>query len=387
MKYRRFGKLDWKASALGFGAMRLPTVGEDRSNIDEAEAIRMIRYAVDQGVNYIDSAYMYHGGKSEVLVGKAMKDGYREKVRLATKMPMGSITSREDMDRIFNEQLGRLQSDYIDFYLFHGLDGERWKQVKELDALNWAEKMKANGKIRHMGFSFHDSFDVFKEIIDACDDWTLCQIQYNYIDAESSSVTPGTEGLKYAASRGLAVVVMEPIQGGNLAMRQRPEVQSLWDKAETKRTPAEWALQWVWNQPEVSVALSGMSTFQQVVENLQSADRSGPGTLSKKELEIVSKVREQYLDYGLVGCTGCGYCQPCPQGVAIPEILALYNEHYRKRGDEAAQSQVVNRRKETVPAEKWATACIKCGECEEKCPQQLPIRNLLDKAVRSFEER
>ena len=386
MRYRRFGKLNWAASALGFGAMRLPVVGEDRSNIDEAEAIRMIRYAIDHGVNYIDSGYMYHGGNSEVLLGKTMQDGYREKVRLATKMPMRSVTSREDLDRILNDQLRKLQSDYIDFYLFHGLDGDRWKQVKELDALKWADEMKAKGKIRHMGFSFHDSFDAFKEIINGYNDWTLCQIQYNYIDNESSSRTPGTEGLKYAASKGLAVVVMEPIQGGNLAMKQRPEVQSLWDEAEVKRSPAEWALQWVWNQPEVSVALSGMSTFQQVVENLQSADRSGPGTLSAKELEIVSRVRKQYLDYGLVGCTECRYCQPCPQGVAIPEILALYNEYYRKRGDETAVSQVVNRRKETVPPEKWATACIKCGECEGKCPQQLPIRNLLEKAVRSFED-
>ncbi len=386
MKYRRFGKLEWQVSALGFGAMRLPTSGADRSSIDEREAIRMIRHAVDQGVNYIDTAYMYHGGNSEILVGKAMQNGYREKVRLATKMPMMSVTSRADMDRIFNEQLSKLQSDYVDFYLFHGLDEERWRKVKDLDALNWAEKMKANGKIGYIGFSFHDSFDVFKEIIDSYSNWTLCQIQYNYVDTKSSSATPGTEGLKYAASRGLAVVVMEPIQGGNLAMKQRPEVQSLWDKAEVKRTPAEWALQWIWNQPEVSVALSGMSTFQQVVENLQSADHSGPGTLSKKELGIISGVQEQYLDYGLVGCTGCGYCQPCPQGVAIPEILALYNEHYRRRGDEAAQSQIVSKRKETVPAEKWATACAKCGECEEKCPQQLPIRAVLDKAVRSFNE-
>ena len=387
MRYRRFGKLNWAVSALGFGAMRLPVIGEDRSNIDEAEAIRMIRYAIDHGVNYIDSGYMYHGGNSEVLLGKTMKDGYREKVRLATKMPMRSVTSREDLDRILNDQLRKLQSDYIDFYLFHGLDGERWKQVKELDALKWAEEMKAKGKIRHIGFSFHDSFEAFKEIINGYDDWTLCQIQYNYIDNESSSRSPGTEGLKYAASKGLAVVVMEPIQGGNLAMKQRPEVQSLWYEAEVKRSPAEWALQWVWNQPEVSVALSGMSTFQQVVENLQSADRSGPGTLSEKELKIVSRVRKQYLDYGLVGCTECRYCQPCPQGVAIPEILALYNEYYRKRGDETAESQVVKRRKETVPPEKWATACTKCGECEEKCPQQLPIRNLLEKAVRSFEDR
>jgi predicted aldo/keto reductase-like oxidoreductase len=385
MKYRRFGKLNWKVSALGFGAMRLPVIGGDRSNIDEAEATKLVRHAIDNGVNYIDSGYMYHGGNSESFLGRVLQDGYREKVKVATKMPMMQVTSRDDMERIFNEQLRKLQRDYMEFYLFHGLNRDRWKQAKDLDVLKWADQKKAEGKIRHLGFSFHDTFDVFKEIVDAYD-WNLCQVQYNYIDSKSSSRTPGTEGLKYATSKGLAIVVMEPIQGGNLAMKQRPEVQSLWDSCEVKRTPAEWALQYVWNQPEVSVVLSGMSTYQQVVENLQSAERSGPRTLSKKELEIIRNVRKQYLDYGLIGCTACRYCQPCPQGVAIPEIIQLYNEYYRRWGDKAAQSQVIKKRKEMVPQEKWASACAKCGECEEKCPQQLPIRNVLEKAVRAFEE-
>lgn len=383
MNYRKFGKLDWSVSALGFGAMRLPTIGGDTGNIDEPEAITLLRYAIDQGVNYLDTGYMYHGGKSEILVGKALKDGYREKIKLATKMPMRLVNSREDLDRIFSDQLLKLQSKHIDFYLFHGLNKANWLKVKELKALEWAEELKKNGKISHLGFSFHDNLEVFKEIIDGYEGWTLCQIQYNYVDYNYQA---GTKGLKYAASKGLAVVVMEPVQGGNLAIKPPPEIQAIWDEAEIKRTPAEWALQWVWNQPEVSVALSGMSNYQQVVENIQSANHSTPGILSKKELEIISRVRKGYLDYGLVGCTGCRYCQPCPQGVAIPEILALYNEYYKKRGDEAAQDQVINSRQDRVPQEKWATACIKCGECEEKCPQQLQIRNLLNKVVRAFEE-
>ncbi len=367
--------------------MRLPVIGGDRSRIDEVEATRMLRLAIDSGVNYIDTGYSYHDGSSEAFLGKLMKEGYRGKVKVATKMPMMLVTSREDMDRIFSEQLRRLQCDCIDFYLFHGLNRDRWEQVKKLDALKWASQMKERGAVRHLGFSFHDTFDVFKTIVDAYDGWDLCQIQYNYVDSESSSRTPGTEGLKYAASRNLAVVVMEPIQGGNLAMKQRWEVQSLWESADVKRTAAEWALQWVWNHPEVSVALSGMNTYEQVVENLQSADRSGPGTFTEKELDIIRRVRELYLNYGLVGCTGCRYCQPCPQGVAIPEIIELYNDYYKKWGDRAAQCQVISRRLDVVPQEKWASSCVKCAECEGKCPQQLPIRSVLEKAVRAFEQR
>ena len=385
MKYRRFGRLDWEVSALGFGAMRLPVIGGDRSRIDEAEAIRMIRYAIDHGVNYIDTAYPYHGGNSEILVGKSLKDGYREKVRIATKMPIGRVDSPEDLDRIFNDQLRKLQTDRIDFYLLHGLNKERWLKTLDLNVLDWAEKLMDEGKIGYFGFSFHDEFEVFKEIIDGYDKWTFCQIQYNYIDTESSKRTPGTQGLKYAASRGLAVVVMEPIAGGMLAIPPPPEIQAIWDEAEIKRTPAEWALQWVWNHPEVSVALSGMSTMQQVIENVEAASRSGPNMLTEKELQIISRVREKYLQYGFIGCTGCRYCMPCSQGVGIPEILALYNEYLRRRGDREGQSEIVNKYPEVIPPEKRAKLCIKCRECEEKCPQRLPIPELLTKAARIFE--
>ncbi|HXX88506.1 MAG TPA: aldo/keto reductase, partial [Candidatus Acidoferrum sp.] len=258
MKYRNFGKkLDWQPSALGFGAMRLPIIGNDASKIDEPEATKMIRYAIDHGVNYVDTAYVYHRGNSESFLGRALRNGYRKKIRLATKMPTWQVKSEHDMDVCLDEQLSRLNLDYVDFYLLHGLTGERFQKLKELNVLKWAEKKINEGKFKHLGFSFHDEYEAFKKIIDSYDGWTMCQIQYNYLDADYQA---GTKGLKYAASKGLAVVVMEPIAGGRLAFKPPEEVQKIWDSAEAKRSLAEWALMWVWNHPEVSLVLSGMST-------------------------------------------------------------------------------------------------------------------------------
>jgi predicted aldo/keto reductase-like oxidoreductase len=378
LKYRKFGRLDWSVSVLGFGAMRLPIIGGDQSKINEPEAIKMIRYAIDHGVNYIDTAYPYHGGNSEVVVGKALKDGYREKAKVATKMPIGRINTKEELNKIFDEQLRRLQFDYIDFYLLHGLNRDSWRKTLELNVLDWAERQMADGRIKHLGFSFHDEFEIFKEIIDSYN-WDFCQIQYNYVDNESSRQTPGTEGLKYAASKGLAVVIMEPIKGGLLAVTPPKEVQAIWDESEIKRSPVEWALLWVWNHPEVSVALSGMSTMEQLIENIQLANRSGPNILTHKELEIIYKVREKYLQYGFVGCTGCRYCMPCPQNVSIPEILAFYNEVLRA-ASEMQRREVIEKYYATVPQDKRADACINCGTCEGRCPQKLPIRGLLSRA-------
>ena len=378
MKYRRFGKLDWKVSALGFGAMRLPIIGTDAAEINQPEAIRMIRYAIDHGVNYVDTAYPYHGGNSEVLVGKALQDGYREKVRIATKMPTWLVNSQQDMDKHLDEQLSKLQVDYIDFYLLHGLNDERWQKLTKLKVLRWAEEKMSERKIGHLGFSFHDEYDVFKKIIDGYDGWTLCQIQYNYMDAEYQA---GTRGLKYAASKGLAVVVMEPIAGGMLAIKPSEEIQAVWDEADIKRTPAEWALQWVWNQPEVSVVLSGMSTMEQVIENVNNASRSGPSTLTKKELELIQRVAFKYKELGLIGCTGCRYCMPCSEGVDIPQIIALYNEYMKSRNEE-----VKNKYWKHITSETQAKRCAKCGKCEEICPQQLPIRTIVGRAAFIFEQ-
>ncbi len=382
MKYRNFGKLNWKVSALGFGAMRLPTVGGDSSKIDEAEAIKMIRYAIDHGVNYIDTAYPYHGGNSEILVGKALKDGYREKVRLATKLPTWLLNSKEDTDKYLNEQLKKLETEKIDFYLLHGLNKERWPKMINLNVIEWTDKAISEGKIRYLGFSFHDDFSVLKEIIDSTNKWTFCQFQYNYMDTDFQA---GTKGLKYVASKGLGAVIMEPIAGGMLALKPPTEIQKIWDDSKVKRTPAEWALQWVWNQPEVSVVLSGMSTMEQVIENVKSASRSGPGKLTQEDLRIIEKVREKYREFGFIGCTGCRYCMPCPQGVNIPQIFALSNEHGRKRGDSAAQAEVIKKYNGIVSAQNGAKNCVQCGQCETKCPQKLPIQKLVAQAGRTFE--
>lgn len=382
MKYRRFGKLDWKVSALGFGAMRLPIIGADRGNVDEDLAIRMMRYAIDHGVNYLDTAYPYHNGNSEKVVGKALQDGYRKKIKLATKMPMRLVNAQVDLDKIFNEQLSRLQTENIDFYLFHGLNMDSWVKMRDLNALQWAENKVEEGRIDYLGFSFHDEYEVFKNIIDGYEGWTFCQILYNYLDMEQQA---GVRGLRYAASKGLAVVVMEPIAGGRLAVPPPTEIQAVWDEAKIKRTPADLALQWVWGHLEVSIALSGMSTMQQVIENVESANRSGPRTLTKKELDLITTVKEKYKEHGFIGCTDCGYCQPCPEGVEIPKILSLINEYYKKQGDQEAQQKIVKQYYETVPPEKGVKNCAKCGECEEKCPQQLPISKLLEETNFIFE--
>ena len=365
MQYRTFGKLDWKPSALGFGCMRLPTTDpQDRATIDEDLATQMVRYAIDHGVNYIDTAYPYHNGESERFVGRVLRDGYREKVRLATKLPTWTIDAADAPDRILNEQLEKLQTDHIDFYLLHALSKTRWEAVKPFNLLAWAEKALADGRIRHLGFSFHDNYDAFKMLVDATDLWSFCQIQYNYMDIDNQA---GTKGLRYAAAKGLAVVIMEPILGGRLVEPPQP-VQDIWDSAPVQRKPADWALQWLWNQPEVSVVLSGMSTMQHVTENVESAANSGVGALSAEELAVVDRVRAKYEELCPIPCTKCEYCLPCTVDLKIPELFdilnraAMYNKFDEARGHYAQMSD----------AEK-ANACIQCRVCEEKCPQSIPI--------------
>lgn len=379
MKYRKFGKLGWEVSALGFGAMRLPIIGGDTSNIDEPQSIKMIRYAIDHGVNYVDTAYPYHQGKSEYLVGKALKDGYREKVRLATKMPSWLVESYDDFDKYLDEQLDKLDTKHIDFYLLHGLNRDRWPKLKELGVFEWAEKAKADGRIKYLGFSFHDDYDLFSEILEDSEQFTFCQIQLNYMDTEYQA---GLKGLKLAAGKGLAVVIMEPIKGGKLAVTPPKDVKEVWDKAETKRKPAEWALQWVWNHPEVSVVLSGMSEMKHVEENVEYADRSGPETLSEQEVSLIEEAKQAYLNLGFIGCTACRYCMPCPQGVEIPEILGLYNEYYMSgQNDEIKQKYW-----EKITPESHSSNCVSCGLCEEQCPQELPIRKFMGETARMFQK-
>ncbi len=371
MQYRRFGKLDWKVSALGFGAMRLPVINNEQTNVDEPEAIRMIRYAIDHGVNYLDTAYPYHGGNSERIVGRALKDGYREKMKLATKLPARMCESDDDFDRFFNEQMERLDTDKIDFYLLHGLNGRSWPKVRDLGVLQWAEKKMAAGQFDYLGFSFHDELDVFKEIVDAYD-WTFCQVQYNYMDIETQA---GRKGVEYAANKGLAVVVMEPLRGGKLGKQPEP-VMKIWDSASHKRSPAEWALLWVLDQPEISVALSGMSAMEQVVENVQVASRSAPGMLTDEELALYDRVREAYQGLSPIPCTGCGYCMPCPNGVDIPRNFQIYNDAVMYDDMRIGRFYYRGGR---IEEEQRADQCIECGDCLDACPQEIPIPDWLKK--------
>jgi predicted aldo/keto reductase-like oxidoreductase len=365
MIYRKFGKMDLQISALGFGCMRLPIIDGKSGNIDQAEATRMIRYAIDQGVTYVDTAYGYHEKMSEIAVGKALQDGYRQKVSLATKLPVWLVNETADFDRLLNEQLEKLQTDHVDFYLMHSLGHDSWEKVVKLDLLRCAEAALADGRIRHIGFSFHDNLEAFKQIIDGYEHWDFCQIQYNYMDIENQA---GTKGLQYAASKGLGVVVMEPLLGGKLA-RHIPAVDPIWDTAESKHSPADWALRWLWNQPEVSVVLSGMSLMQQVVENTASAGTSGVGALTAEELAVIGRAREKINQLSPIPCTKCEYCLPCPNGVNIPRNFEVYNEGAMYNDPDNARRAY----KQWIKDESKAAQCVQCQECEDKCPQKITI--------------
>ncbi|OGO32249.1 MAG: aldo/keto reductase [Chloroflexi bacterium RBG_16_56_11] len=376
MLYRRFGKLDWKVSALGFGAMRLPVIGEDQAKINEPEAIRMIRYAIDHGVNYLDSAYLYHMGQSEVLVGEALKDGYREKIRIATKLPARMVEKPEDFDRIFNEQLQRLQTDKIDFYLLHGLFKDAWHRVRDFGVLKWAEKQISRGRIGRLGFSFHDQYEVFQEIVDAYDSWVLAQVLYNYMDAKEQA---GRSGVEYAAGKGIAIVVMEPLRGGKLSKEPVPvPVAKVWDTMPRRMRPVEWAFRWVWNQPEISVALSGMSTMAQVVENCEIAGRAGVGSLTAAEVKMFDEVGKAYKSLSPIPCTSCRYCVPCPQKVEIPRVFQIYNDAVMY--DDMRAGKFMYNGPFGIPQDQRADQCVGCEECLEKCPQKISIPEWLEKA-------
>ena len=375
MQYRKFGKLDWQASILGFGAMRLPQTDNNPANVNEPESILMIRYAIEHGINYVDTAYPYHMGKSEVVVGKALKDGYRQKVKVATKLPSWRIQATQDFDRFLDEQLKRLDIDKIDFYLLHGLNHEQWPKLRDLNILKSAESAIKDGRIGHLGFSFHDEFPVFKEIIDGYDGWTLCQIQYNFMD---ENIQAGTKGLEYAAGKGLAIVIMEPLRGGRLTKNPPESVTRLWVSAPQKKTPAEWGLLWVWNHPEVSVVLSGMSKLEHVVENVAVANYARPNILSVEELALFDQVRQAYNKLIPVPCTGCGYCMPCKNGVQIPVILDLYNDAVIY-GD-ASNSQFRYAGTMGLKETERADQCIECTDCIKTCPQSIQIPEWLKKA-------
>ncbi len=360
MNYRTFGKTGEKVSALGFGAMRLPIVENNgKTRIDEPEAIRIIRYAIDQGINYIDTAYPYHNGESETLVGKALQDGYREKTFLATKSPVWQIQSAKDFDDILEEQLKKLQTDHIDFYLLHALDRQRFDNtVLKYDLLSKLQKAKESGKIRYMGFSFHDNNEAFHKIVDGWNLWDFCQIQMNYIDTNHQAKL---EGLEYAASKGLAVIIMEPLLGGKLA--NLPD--NVKKELSPEKSQVEWALDFLWNRPEVSLLLSGMSSFEQTKQNITYASRANIDMLSEKELTMFARTKKIFDTMALVSCTKCRYCLPCPAGLDIPGIFEAYNTTVSK-GKKQAQTLY-----ETFSVQ--ADACKSCHKCEKVCPQHIEI--------------
>lgn len=372
MQYRKFGSLGFEVSVLGFGCMRLPVLDHDSSRIDEERAIPLVRHGIERGINYIDTAYGYHGGKSEEFVGKVLKDGFREKVYVATKLPTYRCKDPADPDRLLAEQLARLGIDHIDLYLLHGLDGRDWDELQRLDICRWLDRTIAQGSIGHAGFSFHGDIDSFESILDAYP-WAFCQIQLNYMDVDYQA---GLRGLRYAAARGVPVVVMEPLKGGKLGTRPPREVEAIWDEAPRRRTPAEWALRWVCNFPEVGCVLSGMNSMEQLEENLSTVEDALPHSLTVPELELFDRVREVYARRIQVSCTECSYCLPCPQGVSIPEVFSLYNDGHMY----GVMDQSRRWYQRMLKSSRGTPSCTACGECESKCPQKLPIVQLLQDA-------
>lgn len=376
---RRFVKETNEAiSILGYGGMRFPTV---YGKIDEKKAMRQLRYAIDQGVNYIDTAYFYHGGQSEAFIGRALKDGYREKVNIATKMPPWLVNTPEDLTTLFNTQCQRLQTDVIDYYLLHALNGENWERFLRLDALSFLTKLKDDGRIRKVGFSFHGDRQLFKTIVDAYP-WDFCQIQYNILDTHNQA---GTEGLHYAHEKGLAVFVMEPLRGGSLAGKLPKAAQSMYQNHPNGWSPVQWALNWLWHQPEVTMVLSGMTEDAHLEENLRIAKQAKANMLSDDELSTIERVVGIYKTLQKVPCTACQYCMPCPFGVDIPRCFDLYNSKY-----------LLNQKVKTFywmqlggmnDKPSHASLCTACGLCVKKCPQSIDIPNRLKDVAKDLEGR
>lgn len=387
MLYRRVKKSGDNLSVLGFGCMRLPQKRgmPGQGKIDEKRATAQIRYAVDRGVNYVDTAFIYHMGGSEPFLGRALQEGYRDRVRLATKLPLQLTKSPGDAERILSSQLDRLATDRIDYYLIHGLTRSLWEKTKSLGILEFLERAKKDGKIVNTGFSFHGDLDTFKEVVDTYD-WSICQIQYNFLDERNQA---GTGGLRYAAAKDLGVVVMEPLRGGHIAGRIPDQVKAVWKEATTERSPAEWALRWVWNHPEVTVALSGMNEEAHVEENIRIAEEALADSLTAQELALFGRVEAAYRKLTKIGCTGCRYCMPCPSGVNIPSCFEAYDISHMLGARQWARSSYMANifflAEGMEPGR--ASSCTGCERCLEKCPQHLPIPSLLKEVSAEFDDR
>ena len=367
MEYRIFGKTNTKPSLLGFGCMRFPTMTNDEGKrvINKKEAEKMLDYAYQNGVTYFDTAYPYHGGESEVVLGEAMKKYKRDSFLVATKLPMWKLEKTEDVRETFFEQLSRLQMNYVDFYLLHALNRNTFKKGKDIGALEEVIKLKEEGYIRHIGFSFHDEYEIFEEIVNYYD-WEFCQIQYNYMDTD---VQAGKKGIKLCEEKGIPLVIMEPIKGGSLSGFSE-DVEEIFKSYDKDKSIASWALRFVGSEENVKVILSGMSTFEQVVDNVENFNNFR--VLNDEEKKIIEKAKELIKSKVKIGCTACNYCMPCPRGVKIPVNFRLWNT-YGMYKNSSAKWEYNN-----MQEEERASNCIKCGACEKLCPQHLEIRKNLE---------
>ncbi|MDF2567751.1 MAG: putative oxidoreductase of aldo/keto reductase family [Oscillospiraceae bacterium] len=369
-------------SILGFGCMRFPTKGGS-GNIDEPRSIAMIRDSIEKGVNYFDTAYIYHNGKSESLLGKALLGGYRERVKIATKLPPFMVHKLENAKKIMETQLKRLQTDYIDYYLLHMLtDKPMFDRLVNMGVLEWLEELKADGVIKNIGFSFHGAKMDFEQIVQAYP-WDFCQIQYNYLD-ENNQATKS--GLLLATKLGIPVIVMEPLRGGKLVTHLPKQVYDAFASYEQERSPVEWALRWIWNHPEVNVVLSGMSDEAQIQDNIDIACRSTSNSLTPQELEVFEKVKAIMMEKTKVPCTACGYCMPCPAGVDIPGCFSCYNDKYLI-GGKGLRLRMKYMQTLGALSVKPANAsrCVGCGKCESHCPQNIEIRRQLKTVSKEME--
>lgn len=374
MEKRKLEKLGIETSLLGFGCMRFPVTEDGR--INEAEAERMLDRAIAAGVNYIDTAYPYHGGESEPLVGRVLKKYDRDSFYLATKLPLWQVNTLEDAGRIFEDQLKRLQTDHIDFYLMHAVNRERWDAMKTIGLTGLLERLKAEGRIRYLGFSFHDDYEVFEEVLNDRD-WDFCQIQLNYMDA---GIQAGLKGYALAEKKQVPMVIMEPVKGGSLAAFAR-DITDMFRAHDKNASPASFALRWVGSLPNVKVILSGMSTMGQVEDNLATFSPFRP--LSAAEKDTVDRVVSILNSRVKNGCTGCRYCMPCPAGVNIPGSFGVWNTYHMYQN----YNMVKDRWEKEIGEQAQPKNCVKCGKCEQACPQKLHIREDLERVQADLDKK
>ncbi len=375
MLYRKNPANQDELSILGYGCLRYTKKG---SAIDQEKAEEEMKAAIEHGVNYFDTAYTYAG--SEVCLGKFLAKGYRDKVKIATKLPHYFIKKKGDMERYFSEELERLQTDHVEYYLMHMLnDVATWERLQQFGIKEWIEEKKAKGQIENIGFSFHGGTENFKKIVDAYS-WDFCQIQYNYMDEHSQA---GRRGLKYAHEKGLPVIIMEPLRGGRLVQGLPKSAVKLLEKEEPRRSPAEWGLRWLWNQPEVTVVLSGMNDIAQVKENIRIANEAQVGCMTEQDMEVIEKIKTEINRYMKVPCTGCGYCMPCPAGVDIPGCFSAYNTRYTDSQYQGMKAYMMCTTLRMNPSN--ASKCLKCGKCEQCCPQGISIRKELTQVKKHME--